>query len=131
MQKQFDFSIYESLESAQTAPIDVLRDAANALAKSNGSKVSARVFTGGISTPTVYRHTFYLRAPSLDDFTDPLFYVWHGPELYPCNVLMTGDDIRNKVVCANDGELHDAVQDCLTSREAQQRIIALRAQVGH
>ncbi len=130
MGKQFDLSVYKSPIPTQPAPIEVLREAAEALTQITGGEVEGSIFTGGLGTPTTYRHTFYLRAPSLNDFTDPLFYVWHTPELYPCNVLMTGYDISRTVVCANESELHDEVQRCLTSNEAQQRIRALRAQVG-
>ncbi len=131
MRTPFELPDYEQSSTEPTPPVEILREAATALTTKTGGRVEGSVFTGGLGGIGSYRHTFYLRAPSLDDFTDPLFYVWHGPELYPARVLMAGDKQGNARSFTDESTLHDEVQRLLTSPIAHQRIGAMLAQVNN
>jgi len=130
MRKPFDLPDYEPGSIAPIPPVEVLRDAAATLTENTDGRVEGSVFTGSLGGTGIYRHTFYLRAPSLDDFTDPLFYAWHGAELYPANVCMAGSAADKAGSFADENALHDEVQRILTSEVARQRIGAMLAQVG-
>jgi len=130
MRKPFVLPNYEPESTAPLPPIEVLRDAAASLTARTNRRVEGSVFTGSLGGTGVYRHTFYLRAPALDDFTDPLFYAWHGAELYPVNVCMAGSAGDKAGSFADENALHDEVQRILTSEVARQRIGAMLAQVG-
>lgn len=129
MTKPFRLPDYDLGNSAPTPPIQILKEAADALSTNTGERVEGSIFTGSLGGTGTYRHTFYLRAPALNDFTDPLFYVWHGAELYPTHVLMAGENQKN-ARSFNDAEtLHDEIQRLLSSDVARQRIGAMLAQV--
>jgi len=131
MLKSFHLPDYEAESVLQPAPVEILREAAQALAASTQGRVEGSVFTGSLGAVGSYRHTFYLRAPSLDDFTDPLFYVWHGSELYPAHCVVAGEPQQKTEHCKSPEELHEWVQRILDSEVARQRVRALLAQVGN
>lgn len=130
MQRSFHLPDYDQASAAPKAPVEVLREAAASLTAKTGERVEGSIFTGSLGGVGSYRHTFYLRAPSLDDFTDPLFYVWHGSELYPANVLLAGSKQDQARSVADENALHDEVQRLLSSDVARQRVGAMLAQVG-
>ena len=128
MMKPFSLPDYD-LNNAPVPPIQMLKEAADALSTTTGGRVEGSVFTGSLGGTGTYRHTFYLRAPVLDDFTDPLFYVWHEAELYPAHVLMAGENQKNAPSFNNAETLRDEIQRLLSSDVARQRIGAMLAQV--
>lgn len=74
----------------QRPPLEVLHEAAEKLSdntKGLGTGLVSVLNPGGAK---MFRYTFYLLAPRLNDYTDPLFYVWHDDRLYPVNVMVAG-----------------------------------------
>jgi hypothetical protein len=131
MVKPFHVPDYAAEPTVQPAPVEILREAARALSAGTHGQVEGSVFTGSLGGVGSYRHTFYLRAVALNDYTDPLFYVWHGPELYPAHCVLAGKPQQESEPCRTPEELHDWIQRLLDADVARQRIRALLAQVDN
>lgn len=113
-----------------TPPIDMLRQAGNALAQSTDGQVEGIIFTANPGGSNQFRHTFYLRARALNDYTYPLFYVWHGVSLYPANVLRADDkQEKDTIICRSEAALHDTIQQILDERTTENLVEALLAQI--
>lgn len=110
-------------------PVEMLRDAARTLAESTNGRVEGSVFTGNPGGSNLFRHTFYLRTRALNDYTYPLFYVWHNADLYPAHVLIAGQDPKREQEYRDETSLHAAIQQILDSPETLKLVRALLAQV--
>jgi hypothetical protein len=85
----------QTAKQRQRTPLEILNRAADRVSEATGELVEATVATinpGG----STFRHTFYLIVPSLDDYTDPLFYAWHGAGMYPVHFLPAGGKQEGK-----------------------------------
>ncbi len=74
----------------QRPPLEVLHEAAEKLSDNTKGLVTGLVSVLNPGGAKMFRYTFYLLAPRLNDYTDPLFYVWHDDRLYPVNVMVAG-----------------------------------------
>lgn len=110
-------------------PVELLREAARTLAAQTSGKVEGSVFTSNPGDSNLFRHTFYLRARALNDYTYPLFYVWHNADLYPAHLLMAGEPQENAVECQTDVDLRDKLQEVFASSGTAQLVYALIAQI--
>lgn len=117
------------------AAVDILNAAAKDLADKTDGYVLGSVFLLHPADTSLFRYTFYLRVPKLDDYTDPLFYVWHDQRLYPATLLPAGgkqgvDDL----VCDTPAQLENHVNQLFKKPEVTQLITTLiklaRAQKG-
>lgn len=115
---------------SQRPPVELLREAARNLATQTGGVVEGSVFTSNPGDSNLFRHTFYLRARTLNDYTYPLFYVWHGAELYPVKLLMAGEASENATSYQGDVEFRDKLQEIFASPGTAQLVYALMAQAG-
>lgn len=96
--------------SAPPPPLHVLYEAADALATTTNGAVQGSIFTTNPGGAFLYRHTFSLRVPALNNFTDSLFYVWYDENLYPARYLRAGLDVKTDTLeCANEQELRDTL----------------------
>jgi len=114
----------------QKPPIEMLREAARTLKQQTGGVVEGSVFTSNPGRSNLFRHTFYLRARSLNDYTYPLFYVWHNADLYPANLLEAGEPQSNAQPCKDDTELRDKLNSIFASHGTRQLVEALMAQAN-
>lgn len=78
------------IQDTQRPPLEILHEAAEKLGETTKGLVTGLVSVLNPGGPKMFRYTFYLLAPRLNDYTDPLFYVWHDDRLYPVNVMMAG-----------------------------------------
>ena len=112
----------------QKPPVEMMREAAQTLSQQTGEIVEGSVFTSNPGSSNLFRHTFYLRARSLNDYTYPLFYVWHNADLYPCHILEAGQPQSSAQVCQTDVELRDRLVSVFASAATAQLVQALIAQ---
>ena len=112
-------------------PVELLREAARTLAQKTGGVVEGSVFTSNPGGSNLFRHTFYLRTPALNDYTYPLFYVWHDAALYPAHLLMAGGNQQTDTQdCRTDEELREQLEEVFASPITAQLVGALMAQAG-
>jgi len=71
-------------------PLAILHAAAESLAINTNDNVRGSVLILNPGGENLFRYTFYLVAPSLNDFRDPLFYAWHGVQPYPIHLMESG-----------------------------------------
>ena len=63
-----------AVADVEASPFEVLNTAAIQMGNRTGGKVQAKVYLAPFLD--TIRYTFYLVIPTLNDYTDPLFYVW-------------------------------------------------------
>lgn len=119
---------FQSQTSSQKPPIEMLREAARTLKQQTGDMVEGSVFTSNPGGSNLFRHTFYLRARSLNDYTYPLFYVWHEADLYPAHLLQAGQAQEDAHECQDAVELRDKLTEIFASLATRQLVEALMAQ---
>ena len=110
-------------KTTQRSPLQVLREAANDLAAQTQGLVEGSVFTLNAGGSSLFRYTFYLLVPSLNDYTDPLFYAWHGIDLYPVNVMRAGGKQgQDEVKCQTASDFQAGLEHIFDSMETRERI---------
>jgi hypothetical protein len=111
-----------------TPPVHILREQANLLGKKTGGAVVGVVQT----TKDVdgFIHTFYLRAPLLDNYSYRLFSVAHGIGFYPLRLVAAGlaQELADVRVVDKD-QLLDFLRKILNDPKTKQVVQALRDQV--
>lgn len=108
------------------APVDILREAAGKFQDRTRGLVEATVFTLNPGGSTLFRHSFYLVVPTLDDYTDALFYVWHSASLYPVTVLDSGGKQgRDERQYKTPEQFEQELARIFDSQETRRRIYAL------
>lgn len=120
----------ENLAREPIPPIALMRRTADALAQSTNGKVQGNIFTLNPGGSTLFRHTFYLRAPALNDYSYPLFYVSHDEHLYPAYVLRAGGDQKKDTQkCPDSESLRRTLEDVLQESSTRQLVRALLVQI--
>ena len=113
-------------KKTQKSPVEVLREVANDLGSQTRGLVEGTVFTLNAGGSSLFRYTFYLLIPSLDDYTDPLFYAWHDIKLYPVNVMKAGGKQgKDEVKCQTPYELESELERIFDSEETRNRLRAM------
>lgn len=108
------------------APVDILREAADKFKDRTNGLVEATVFTLNPGGSTLFRHSFYLIVPTLNDYTDALFYVWHSASLYPVTVLdANGKQGKDEKHLKAPEQFEQELARIFDSPETRQRIYAL------
>jgi hypothetical protein len=111
---------------AETHPLAILQAAAKDLESSTNGMVRGSVLILNPGGEDLFRYTFYLVAPTLDDFRDPLFYAWHKVKPYPVTLMTAGgkqghDDKSYKT----STEFEKALSDLFNGESARQHIYSL------
>lgn len=106
----------------QISPLKILDDAAARMTQQTGNLVHAEVYLAPFLG--TIRYTFYLVIPSLNGYTDPLFYVWtSSPNRgYPVYLLESGAEQSEQIVCDNADKLALRLGDIFGSSWAKSRI---------
>ena len=121
----------ENLTIEPPPPLHVLHEAADALATTTKGAVQGSIFTINPGGASLFRHTFYLRAPALNDFTDALFYVWHDENLYPAHYLRAGLDMKTDTLdCADEQELRETLTRLFQESGTRQIVRSLLLQIN-
>lgn len=119
------------LKKMQRPPIEILREAAERLKSQTGGRVEGAVFTLNPGGGTMFRYTFYLLVPSLNDYTDPLFYAWHDRQFYPVSLMRSGGKQgKDEQRCEGVEEFEAGLGKIFTSVDTRQRIEAMIALAG-
>lgn len=106
--------------------MEIMQTAAKEIAGSTEERIIGNVFTINPGGSDLFRYTFYLVAPSLDDYTDPLFYAWHGTQSYPIHVLPAGGKQgKDEKKCQSPDEFEQALSNIFQSQSAQERIYTM------
>ncbi len=115
----------------QKMPVEMLREAAQTLTQQTGEVVEGTVFTSNPGSSNLFRHTFYLRARSLNDYTYPLFYVWHNADPYNETYLLeAGQPQTAQQRCTSPEDLRDKLIEIFKAPATAQLIESLMAQAG-
>lgn len=112
----------------QSPPLEILHEAADKLKGQTDGLVEGLVSVLNAGERNFFRYTFYLLAPRLNDYTDPLFYVWHDDHLYPVSVMEAGGEVGTDDRKYNTkAEFEEALQNIFAGETAKRRIRALIA----
>ena len=116
------FNDAKSVDNEQVSPLKILDDAASQMPKKTENLVHAEVYLAPFLG--TIRYTFYLVIPSLNDYTDPLFYVWtSSPNRgYPVFLLASGAEQSEQIVCNNAEKLALRLGDIFGSSWVKSRI---------
>lgn len=103
-------------------PFDVLTQAARQMEQQTGGLVHGEIYVAPFLG--TIRYTFYLVIPLLNDYTDPLFYVWTSQPNrgYPVYLLESGTDQREQTQCDDDRKLVKRLGEVFSSTWAKSRI---------
>jgi hypothetical protein len=120
-----DFAARKGSRQRQPSPLDVLRDAANLLGQQTGEVVLGDVFVAPF-TGTI-RYTFSLLVPSVNDFIDPLFFVWtdepsHGYPVHLVEGSAHGSQANLGKICGNASDLAAAITELFAKSWVTERI---------
>ena len=120
--------LWPDIEQSQVVPpVAILREQAALLGKKTNHLLEGRV----VSTNTGYGgfvHSFYIVAPTLDDYEYKLFQIEHGVNLYPVDT--NGEPPRySKAVLASEQDLLDYIRRILNSDDTKRVIGSLLAQI--
>lgn len=114
------------IQIKQRPPLEVLHQAAEALSDQTGGWVTGLVSVLNPGGAKMFRYTFYLLAPRLNDYTNPLFYVWHDDHLYPVNVMMAGGTQgQDDKLFETEDEFVEELQRIFEGEVAKRRIQSL------
>ena len=110
-----------SLPREKTA-LSILDGYARSLAQQTGLYVHGFVNAAPLLGKT--RYTFYLLVPQVNDYNDPLFYIWskESDSEYPVNVLPAGAKQEDAVLCKGEQELIDCLNRIFREPWVRQRI---------
>lgn len=107
-------------------PVAILREQAELLSQKTQRTLVGRVLTSRYQRD--FLHRFVLVAPSLDDYSYELFWVRHGPEMYPLQI--SSEVLGGGTVQCDDEKSFLARLGAVLNDERTKRIIsAIRAQV--
>jgi len=124
--KMPNYSMELDLKQMQRSPLEILRGSAEDLRDQTRGLVEGAVFTLNAGGSSLFRHTFYLRVPSLNDYTDPLFYAWHDANLYPVNVMLSGGKQgKDERECRTVQEFEAELERIFASVDTLKRLRAL------
>jgi len=106
----------------QASPLEVLDKAAAQMDQRTRGLVQAKIYLAPFLGTILY--TFYLVIPTLNDYTDPLFYVWTSqPDRgYPVYLLESGTKQDNQKQCDNAEALAVCLEQVFSSSWAMSRI---------
>lgn len=104
------------------SPLSYLDAAATALGGNTGNIVQGKVYVAPFLSLT--RYTFYLVIPAINDYKDPLFYVWAtNPEsYYPVRVAEAGTHQEDAKECADAESFHDWLVETFDSGWVKARV---------
>ena len=121
--------LWPDIEQSQVVPpVAILREQAAALGKKTHNLLNGRVQTR--TNGTRFVHTFYIVAPTLDDYSYELFSIEHGPDQYPVQAPgRPGPMPRIMERIETDKELIDYVREVLNSDRTKKVVGSLLAQV--
>lgn len=112
----------------QRPPLEILHEAAEELKGRTDGLVAGLVSVLNPGGGAFFRYTFYLLAPRLNDYTDPLFYAWHDDRLYPVSVMEAGGKVgTDERDLETEAEFEKELQRIFSSDTARRRIQALIA----
>lgn len=112
----------------QRPPLEILQEAAQELKRQTRGLVEGTVFTLNPGGNTLFRYTFYLLVPSLNDYTDPLFYAWHNADFYPVTLLLAGGKQgTDDHTCHYDWQLEQELSAIFSNNDTTKRIQAMIA----
>jgi hypothetical protein len=112
----------------QRPPLEILHEAAERLKDQTGGLVEGLVSILNPGGANLFRYTFYLLAPRLNDYTDPLFYAWHDDRLYPVNVMLAGGKMgTDDKSVSTETQLEEELQKIFDGDTARRRVQALIA----
>ena len=112
----------KSADQEQDSPLKILDAAASQMPQQTGNLVHAEVYLAPFLG--TIRYTFYLVIPSLNDYTDPLFYVWtSSPDRgYPVYLLESGANQKDQIECETAERLSQQLKSVFGSSWAKSRI---------
>jgi len=123
--------LWPELEQSQIVPpVAILREQATALGKKTNHLLNGRVDTR-IGYDGKFRHTFYIVAPTLDDYSYELFWIEHGADQYPVKVQgPPSNDIEIlERSLDSEQELLGYIRAVLNSEKTKRVVSSLLAQV--
>lgn len=123
--------LWPDLEQSQVIPpIAILREQAAALGKKTNYLLQGRVDTRTVRGGR-FVHSFYIVAPTLDDYTYELFSIEHGADQYPVLAppFPAGPLPRTMERMESEKELLEYIRDVLNSDKAKKVVGSLLAQV--
>jgi len=121
-----DYFIEEELHKDTDHPLVILRAAAKQLSEKTRGEVIGSVFTLNPGGANLFRYTFSLVVPSLDDYSDALFYVWHDVKTYPVHLMNAGGKQgRDDRKYTKHEDFEQALNDIFASETIRQRVYAL------
>ena len=121
-----------NLDLGPAPPVRLMQEAADALSQTTHGKVQGSIFTLNPGGANLFRHTFYLRAPDLNDYTYSLFYVWHDENFYPAHVLRAGEDQRTDTHdCTDENALREELKIIFQDHDTRQVVRSLLIQMSN
>ena len=121
-------------QSKVVPPLAILREQAAALGNKTGHLLEGRVNTR-TGEDGNFIHSFYVVAPTLDNYTYNLFSISHGANAYPVTVSRPqrmGPDNRplpETLIINSEKELLDYLREVLNSEKTKGIVGSLLAQV--
>jgi hypothetical protein len=126
--------LWPDIEQSQAIPpVAILREQAAALGRKTNHLLDGRVDT--ITTPQGwFKHSFYIVAPALDNYTYSLFWIEHGVDQYPVQAPKNPDiaaltDTTTIVTIGSERELLEYIRNVLNSDKTKRVVGSLLAQV--
>ncbi len=125
--------LWPDIEQTQLVPpIAILREQAAALGKKTNNLLQGRVETTPVGEGR-FRHSFYVVAPSLDEYAYKLFWIEHGVEQYPVaapqQLTLLGPPQVREATIESEKELLQYVREVLNSDKTKRIVGSLLAQV--
>lgn len=121
-----DYFLEDELHQYLDHPLAILKAAATQMADRTRGQVLGSVFTLNPGGSNLFRYTFLLIAPSLDDYSASLFYVWHNVKPYPVHMMNAdGKQGRDDHKYANREDFEQALSGIFASESTRQRIYTL------
>ena len=108
----------------QTPPVTILRQQAAMLGKKTKNLVEGDVVTEATHAGA-FKHTFYLIAPTLDDYRYCLFYIHHEMLFYPLHIF---DCSGQGKTCSDEEAFYAALRDWFAAENTRKVISNLIAQ---
>ena len=109
----------------EKTPATVLREFASVLKKKTANMVNGSVFVMNTGGSNHSRYTFYLVVPELNNYTEPLFYVFHGAPPYPCTLIFPENGANIATVCSDLSSLVTTLEELFAGALTRQKIYTL------
>ena len=121
--------LWPEIEQSQVVPpVAILRGQAALLGKKTNHLLEGRVVTRTTGSGG-FVHSFYIVAPTLDDYTYKLFEIEHVANQYPVRPTMLKQPGPFKLLLASEEDLLDYIRRILNSDETKRVIGSLLAQI--